>query len=599
MKQVRFWPCLFPNSSHMFRHTLFAFILFLQFITGVEGQHLSYRVSYREKVYADYNLLSASKNNAYKEYNMIFWARISVSFLNDHEFEMVFQETDSNYTSTNDSCYHALIALNNKMQIDSLFFDGSITRDEEIKMKIILSNIQYFRAKDIMMNKKSEEEFIDGRYEVQYQFKKDKDDTHINKLISMAETGTMQKIIIDNYQAKYTIDNKKAVITGLHTEAKKHQKIQNKIIAFVKSSFNLMIDDKEMSCLSEQRIPKKSVDYATKIFNQPDIFLRNKLISEKLLQNDNLESLKQKLATTKNLSLEQKIQLSAQFRAWMFLHPSDTIEIKKLIGSYNINDDEYNLLVDAMVNTSTLEIQEMFAHIIEQNRNSPETLRLLLPKSSGAALVTDKLVRVLLFLKIHSTEKEISSLSGLSLSNLLHASGKDKPLLHDSIVSVLQSYYHANNKGNEDVVQFLLEAGNSGNDVYIRDIEKCINSTDPQVQRESLYALRFMHAPEADSLLASALLKAHDSTQVSNTYAAIKTRFPSAHLRKAILQYIQSNYKKDGQSCARFLQYLDDYIDEVPSIKNDLLSLHLNSSLNNMIKEMIEKYDSDFAIFNK
>ncbi len=583
----------------MFRNIFFTLILFLQFIAAVEGQRLFYKVSYREKVYADYNLLSASKNNAYKEYNMVFCARISVSFLNDHEFEMIFQETDSGYNHANNSCRYVMASLNNKMQIDSLYFDGTITRDDEIKMKIILSNIQYFRVKDIGMNKKSTEECIDGKYAVQYQFKKDKDGTHVNKAISIAETGTMQKIVIDSYNAKYTIDNKNIVITGLHAEMKKHQKIQNKIIAFVKSSFDLTFADKKMNCLSEQRAPEKSNSYASKIFSRPDIFLRNKLISEKLLQNDNLDSLKQKLAAAKSLSLEQKIQLSAQFRAWMFLHPADTSEIKKLLGNYNINDDEYNLLADAMVNTSTVEIQQMFAHIIEQNSNSAETMRLLLPKSSGAALVTDKLLRVLLSLKIHSTDKEISSLSGLSLSNLLHASEKDKRLLHDSIVSVLRAYYHANNKSNDDIVQFLLEAGNSGNDIYIGDVEKYITSTDAEVRRESLYALRFMRSPKADSLLASALWKAHDSVQVSNIYAAIKTRFPSSHLQKAILKYMQSNYKKDEGACIQFLQYLEDYMDEVPSIKNNLLSLRLNPSLNGMINEMIEKYNSGFAIFNK
>ena len=585
----------------------FVLFAFMHCAIVAAAQNAEYLVNYNEKVYANYNIMSASKNEPYKEYSNNFFLHLYISFLDDFHIQLKFEDTDSAYEHAADE-YTVMVSLNKQKQIDSLFFRTISTRDQEIKSKLILSGIQYFRFSDILINKESEEEFIDGKYNARYVFEKaNSSSKNSHGLLQLSKnifsensgTGMTQKIIIDAYQATYTFNRTTGFLAALSINEKKHQKIQNRIMAFVQSRFTLkLVDGGKAKFTSDQNFFEKSF-YGSKIFNQPDIFVRNKLISEKIIQKDNLDTLKEKLNQVALMSTEQLIRLSSQFRAWMFLHPEDINDIKRLLGLYKILDKEYNLLIDAIVNTSLPEVQDMFAQIIEQHKNSDETLRLLLLKASGSVLPTDKLLRTLLALKINLTDKEISSLSGLSLSNLLHEIEKNHSPIYDSITNVLQSYYKSNKQNKEDIIQYLLEAGNSGNDIYVNDIAKLIDNNDDEIQRESIYAFRFMHSLQVDSILSAELSKAHDSARIVRIYNVIKTRFPSIVLRKAVLHYIRSNEDKNEKTCVLFLEYLNDYIDEVPSLKTEMLSLKLTPDLYKIIREMIEKYDEDFAVFKK
>jgi hypothetical protein len=185
------------------------------------------------------------------------------------------------------------------------------------------------------------------------------------------------------------------------------------------------------------------------------------------------------------------------------------------------------------------------------------------------------------------------------LSNLLHTISKNPSPTYDSIVAVLQSYYRVHNKNNEDIIQYLLEAGNSGNDIYIESIRKYIESSDQEIRRESLYALRFMHSLRADSLLSTEIGKNPDSTQVSWIYAAIKSRFPSERLQKAPGKYVKANAKKNKHACVLFLEYLNNYMDEVPSIRSEMISLKTIPGFTDTINDMVAKHDAEFAIFDR
>ncbi|MBS1598994.1 MAG: hypothetical protein JST75_12290 [Bacteroidetes bacterium] len=591
----------------MLRNFIFIVILFAWDLNAVNAQDVAYFATYSEDVYANYNILSVSKNESFKHYNTIFFTRVAISFLDRNHIAIKFVNTDSTSNAVAGSYYGVMLTLDKQKKIDSLFFDTTVTREQEIRAKLILSAIQYLNYRDIAVNKKSEEEFIDGKYNSRYFFEKNNKNAtgnskfvKIKKEISTAETDNSltQKIIVDAFLATYRFSKSTGFLNQLQISSKKHQKIQNKIIAFIKSKFDLKLanadtinDNKQMVSFGNRKV------VGTRIFNPIDIFLRSKLISQRIIQNDNLDSLKEKLSKTSNMSFEQRVHLSSQFRAWIFLHPDKNNDIKTLLESFVGSSDEYNLLIDAIVNTYSADAQDMFAKIIEQNKTSEEMMRLLIPKASGVALPTDLLLRTLLALKINSDNNEIASMSGLGLSNLLHSISKDHSFLYDSIARVLYAYYTAHNKTNENIIQFLLEAGNSGDEVYLKNISAFIHNDNGEIRKESLYALRFMRSTKADSLLVTELSKKPDSASTSWLYVAIKNRVPSAYLQKSLVTYIRSNVKTNPKACELFIEYLNGYIDEVPTIRKTLLSLKSIPQLKDRITEMISVYDNAFAIF--
>src|SRR5215467_4836195 len=132
-------------------------------------QSMEWLVQYREKVFANYNILGGE--DAYKQYQNNFYSRVSVSRIDDTHFNISFQDTDSAQPG-NRPGWSLSVKLNHDKQLDSIFLPEQINREQEIQSKLILSFIQYFNFKSLPINKETKEEYLDGLYPVWYTFKK-------------------------------------------------------------------------------------------------------------------------------------------------------------------------------------------------------------------------------------------------------------------------------------------------------------------------------------------------------------------------------------------------------------------------------------------
>jgi len=273
-------------------------------------------------------------------------------------------------------------------------------------------------------------------------------------------------------------------------------------------------------------------------------------------------------------------------------------EVRQLLGQYQVDQDEYDLLIDAIVNSNSMDAQHLLSELILEDSRKLKIMRYLLPKAAGTVNPGKELIKTLYHMKIHSTDTDISTLSGLSLSSLLYHMGSNNQALTDSITRGLLRYYHSHLNNDDEITQFLIEAGNSGKIIFADDVIHWVKSDHVPYRLEAIYALRLMDSPKVDSIISGLLLEKTDSALSTRIYQAVKLRYPTPGLRKAIWLYIQKNQQFNEQSCFNFLDYLNLYQDEIPGLRKEMRSMKLELPYGDVLRGMVDAYDQKFSLLN-
>ncbi|MFL5739973.1 MAG: hypothetical protein ACJ75B_07140 [Flavisolibacter sp.] len=562
----------------------FITIFFLSLLTEAQdkNKHPVYTAEVREEIRANYaNLLQQVDSNSFRRSVNQWNAMIYFDGTNaDQNFLHIIAEKASlqkNIPAAITDSAGILSALYVRYRLQEkvveVCYDHYPGRETDNTVKNLLASVQRFQWKGIPGNNR--EDFPDGLYQTGYhELKAEKNSSNLltiekEKFSPAKPGGSLNHVVIDSFYCKIQYDEDRYLHSFELTEYK-HQKIGNETIARVKTS--MKVERKVGDRNEKDLLPDFSS--CLPLYRPLSRKERIELISRNILKNTSLETLIQILKQEQQFTSSEEFELQSKLKAALNLYPNFFENLTGILDGMDAQDKRYQRIFKAVLVSENQAAQQYLARFIRKNKDDYSVLRFVLPQMGIGTYVIDSSLLIALADLLQSHESAISNLAALSLSNLSHQYKYNDSNAHAEVNDLLYQHYLNGSKTREDLVHYLHQVGNAGDESKTDFLSSYFSSDDGELRAEAIAASRFIWNEKMDSLLAGQMVKKqNDSVDLANLYEVLRLRFPSLQIRSAIYHILEQNDESKWEIKYKFLEYLLSFADEIPGIKKETTAI--------------------------
>jgi hypothetical protein len=540
-----------------------------------------YTIRLQEHILSDYNnLLDSNLTRKYNEYKTNREFNVCVKPVSNNtmlfciHFDSVRgKDSQSPILDRKIEFLHRFESTNSVQS--SLYFDAVPSPDILNYVKIVVSSIQFLYT-GRFLQEYALEPFVDGLYNVRYSvLKEDEKTIEINKeKLPVYKPGINAfRNIIDSFAAHYRFEKQGALLRHAQIFEKKKQKLGNRTLSKVVTKIDVAVNNSS-DVLYNNADPGLSVfNICIPVYKQLSYAERMSRISNDT--SGNISSVDELINDLKNIDESNFYKLSARVRSSVITGTLKVNQISLLLDSFPFRSAKYKILEDALLEAGTIETQNVLAKILnKQNETDFFYKSLLIKIGVTAPVISETLLNKLFQLRSDTSNISISRTAGLALSNnayLLASDGKQNSRM--VIIEKLFEEFKKSVKIRSDTLQWLQESGNAANELIVSLVKNCVYGKDKELQKEAIYALRFIQGGDVDSLLAGQI-NAQMQDQLPDV---LKLRYPSAVIRQSIYNFIAAASEGDQKNVDQFIDYLTIWKEDIHTVMNELKSAILQN----------------------
>jgi hypothetical protein len=223
------------------------------------------------------------------------------------------------------------------------------------------------------------------------------------------------------------------------------------------------------------------------------------------LGDDTLETLMKAVRTLpENADMDTQTALYLKWRALLSLQPDTCQEVAIYLEKQKVESVRTRVLSMALQGAGHPKAQSALVRYMRLHKSNPDAMQNLIPVLADVSDATPESEQFLSSLT-QVSDPNIATPARLGLGSMAKNLQSNSPERARSVVDRLLGALNAC-KADEERVSWLLALGNAGSDRALTTIMKYVQSPDDQVRYASISALRFIEQPQAEEILANALL---------------------------------------------------------------------------------------------
>jgi hypothetical protein len=533
-----------------------------------------YRYRLKEQVMADYhNLLDTAKGRNYRTIEKYFSGRLFVYSINDsttfiHWNPDTIQE-QSKPVQTLGSGWKAVFSSGAHEKWGATLYSDTIIPPYWLnQLKMIAGSVRFNLPNSLQMAEPSP----DGVYNVAYNIQ----EKNLNsiRMIKSKEAIylpgiSFYRICIDSFRAVYHYNHPSGLLQNGFSYEEKRQKIGQRILAKISS------ETKVEPCEPFFKELPETTGWEL-VYTRPyPVFFRLGYSARAVKQAMNYEpvyTLNALFHPESGNKADTGLQLTGRIRSSILRGSLSYKTITDILDTVSLASKAYAILEDALVEAGTEEAQYLLANLADR-KGEPDFFykRLIIKAGITAPLHSKKLLSKLMAFRSDTSNPVFASVAGLALANnasLMHDEGMQKERVQ--ILEFLRMCFITSAREQSDSLQWLLEAGNAGDEQVVTMAGYCLTTRASELYQEALHSIRFIHGAKADSLLAIQLIS-NGKANISLLTDVCKLRYPSIIIRTAFYQFLQVNRGISLSVVKPFIDYLVSWQDEIKTLSAELL----------------------------
>lgn len=409
---------------------------------------------------------------------------------------------------------------------------------------------------------------MDGQINVEYAMQPDNEGGIQLKKIKpfmLRQTNNRQSIAIKHHDWLGEFDAARKFPAAIKFSEYKIQKLGRRTLACINRQLKFTVRMVK-GVYNEQALPSVNPSGKLELYPLFDEITRKRRLAESLLGNETSLSLLEKLKSVDQLSGEGAFRLKSRLRSAIILDSSAASVFRRVIDTISTSSLAHQVLESAFIESKTPAGTSYIYSQLTRSAHDYSRLKQILLAASLAGAITPSISEFLIELLQSSGDEDSKNMIGLALSNYAASLPDSKPELYERIMEqVLEPF----SKQITDTLQYLYLVGNAGK---IEEMDRVISimATNADYLHESVFALRNISSPLADSLVFQYLLTVPGSGPAMASLLANRPMQPA--FTNALAKKIRLADASGDSTLLPALQYLLDNADEPGARETELIS---------------------------